>query len=65
MVELDEPFKNVVVDGTLYDFVMFLCKLHNYEPSNVHKEALSKVHGIDQYGESILVVNEQQEAKCI
>jgi len=42
-----------ILDGTLFDYVMFLCDLHGYTPPDKFIEALQKVRAIDKGGESI------------
>jgi len=40
-------------DGTLFDYVMFLCGLHSYEPPDIFVAALKRVVAIDSDGNSI------------
>ena len=50
--ELVEP-NSIILDGTLFDYVMFLCSLHQYEPPQVFQDALRLVVAIDENGQSI------------
>lgn len=50
--ELASP-DSVMFDGTLFDYVMFLCNLHKYEPPQVFQDALRFVVAIDGNGQSI------------
>jgi hypothetical protein len=49
------PCKNdIVLHGVLFDYVMFLCELHGYEPPQFFIDALKKVIAISPDGKSIL-----------
>jgi len=47
----NEPVQ--LIDGTLFDYMMFLCQLHRYEPPDKFVEALRRVVAIDEDGNSI------------
>lgn len=42
-----------ILDGTLFDYMMFLCCLHKYEPPNIITDALRRVVAINEDGQSI------------
>lgn len=44
---------NCILDGILFDYVVFLCEMHKYSLPDVFVKALRKVKGIDQDGNSI------------
>lgn len=51
---IEPPSDNdIVMRGLLYDYVIFLCNLHNYDPPAVIKEKLRCVEAIDSNGQSV------------